>query len=151
MRQSLHIPRAPGRRFGAWVCLLAVALLWSPLWAAARYPDGADCCSGGFCPMHAHKAAQHPRSTKTAPPQTPTDSEHHGSAQNHKQQVDCAVSCCHESSSNLMAAMIFVLPEPATIFQRAQVIATIAAFAAVSFAPALDRSSPPPRTLLSSR
>ena len=36
MRRSLHVPIAPGRTFGAWVCLaLAVVMLWAPMGAAA--------------------------------------------------------------------------------------------------------------------
>jgi hypothetical protein len=147
MRQSLHVPIAPGRKVGAWVCLLAVALLWSPLWAAAWHTHGMDCCSDGFCPMHGHPKTDRAGSSEEPPSEQPVERDHLSSTQNHRQKVDCAVSCCHESGANLMAAMIFVLPAPTTISQPAQAIVKIAKLAPASFAQASEPLSPPPRTL----
>jgi len=149
MRSSLHVPIAPGRKVGAWVCLVAVMLLWSPLWAAAWHIEGMACCSGGFCPMRGH--ARTTGSEDATRTEQPVDCEHHGGgSQNHGQGMDCAMSCGHESSSNLTTAVMFVLPGPANLSQPPQVIATIGSFTPVSFAPALEPLSPPPRMVLSS-
>jgi hypothetical protein len=125
-------------------------LLWDPLWAAAGHMDGMDCCSGGFCPMRGHAQAKHALS-ETAPTEEAADCEHHsGGVQNHGQGMDCAISCGHESSSNVTTAVMFVLPEPANFSQPTQVIATVGSFTPDAFAPSFEPLSPPPRMILSS-
>lgn len=148
MRQSLHVPRAQGRKAGAGVCLLAVVLLWSPLWAAALNSNGMDCCSGGFCPMHGHGQARHAGPTETAPAQSAMDCEHHrDSTGSTDQPTDCSMSCCHERSPNLTASVIFVMPQPTLLSQQPRAIGEPADFAPTYVSPSFAPSSPPPRTL----
>src|SRR5215470_20179985 len=44
--------------FGALACLLAIAVLYAPLAAAAFSPSAMACCTAGFCniPKHHHKS-----------------------------------------------------------------------------------------------
>ena len=68
MRHSLHRPIAPGNRLRACVCLLAVLLLWTPLWAAAWQTHNMSCCTDGMCPLHghAHPAVPKPQAAEPA-------------------------------------------------------------------------------------
>ncbi len=60
----------------------------------------------------------------------------------------CAISCSHESASSLTTAMIFVLPEPATVSQPTLTMAGAIHFAPVEFAHLFEPPSPPPRASL---
>lgn len=147
MRHSLHIPIAPGRKLAAWVCLLAVLLLWSPLWAAAWQADGMACCSGGLCPAHGHTGAVQLPAQQAPPSQTPMECDHHGS-QKHSRTITCSMSCCHESANSFLAAVIFLLPAPAMIFQANVASAAPAQLIPAGSVPSFEPPSPPPRTSL---
>jgi hypothetical protein len=81
--------------FAAWLCLLAVALLYAPLAGAAWSAHALDCCTAGFCkiPEHHHKKAP-----------APTDCDHGSGMSN------CSMSCCQDQDSPVVTAMTFVLP-----------------------------------------
>ena len=145
MRHSLHFPIAPGRKIGAWVCLSAALLLWSPLWAAAWQADGMPCCGSGLCPAHGHEKANQPASQQMEPARTPMECEHPSGSPKHGGTMNCSMSCCHENNVSLASAIIFVLPEPAILSQPAQSVAAPLARAPVEFVPSLKPLSPPPR------
>jgi len=144
MRHSLHHPIAPGRRLRAWVCLLAILLLWSPLWAAAWQSHDMACCTGGICPLHGHAHPAAPKPQATAPAESPSDCDHHSS--NQSGIMNCSLSCCQESSPSLTAGIIFVLPAPTMISYR--ILATDAPqqISAAGLVPSFEPPSPPPRT-----
>jgi len=143
MRHSLHRPIAPGNRLRACVCLLAVLLLWSPLWAAAWQIHTMSCCTDGMCPLHAHPAAPKPPAAK--PAHAHSDCDHRGSTQS--ATMYCSMSCCQDSSPSLTAAIIFVLPAPAMISSGTLTTATPQQISAVRSVPSFDPPSPPPRTV----
>jgi hypothetical protein len=58
------------------------------------------------------------------------------------------MSCSHESTSSLTAAVIFVLPEPATVSQLTLTMAGPVQFAPMEFAHLFEPPSPPPRASL---
>jgi len=88
------------RTAAAWVCLLAVALLYAPVAAVAWPALDAACCTGNQC-----KVAEH---------------HHRDTPQKHEAERDCghemagmsacAMSCCRDSERALMAATAFLLP-----------------------------------------
>jgi hypothetical protein len=55
------------------------------------------------------------------------------------------MSCSHESTSSLTTAVIFVLPEPATVSQPNLAMAGPVQFAPMEFAPLFEPPAPPPR------
>ena len=144
MRHSLHRPIAPGTKLRACVCLLAVVLLWSPLWAAVWQSHDMACCAGGMCPLHGHADPAAPKPQAAAPAESP-DCQHHGSTQSGT--MNCSLSCCQESSAALTAGMIFVLPAATMISYR--ILATDAPqpISSASFVPSFEPPSPPPRTI----
>src|ERR1700739_243126 len=106
MEALRHFPIAPGRKLGAWVCLLATVMLWAPMWAAAWQANSMACCNGTMCLAHGHSKPDHPSPRRATPSETPMDCEHHSGSG----LTSCSMSCCQESTHALTAAMIFVLP-----------------------------------------
>src|SRR5215469_5681145 len=98
MNRSLHVSFAPGRKMAGWVCLLAVMLLWAPLWAMALEASATGCCADGFCgrATHEHQKTNQAVKLHPAPAETPMECEHQGGAyQNKAGSTTCAVPCSH--------------------------------------------------------
>jgi hypothetical protein len=144
MKRSLHVPIAPGRKIGAWVCLAAVTLLWTPLWAAAWQVHGMECCDGGMCAAHGHSKPNHSRPQHRTRNQAPMNCEQHGLAE----ISSCSISCCQESNPSFAAAIIFVLPESAPLSQPALTKAARAYLAPTESVLSFEPLSPPPRSPL---
>src|ERR1700745_2144153 len=118
MRGSLHLPIAWGKKLAALVCLLAVLLLWSPLWPAAWLAHGMACCNDGLCLARG----------KPAPPpaksQNPSEEcEHSGS--HHAGSMSCSISCCHETPISLSSAVLFLIPQSVALSGPAQSAAAV--------------------------
>ncbi len=143
MKTRRHVPIAPGKT-GAWVCLVAVMLLWAPLWATAWQSDGMDCCKGGMCMAHGHSKPNAAGSRQTSAEETPMQCGHHGGGS----MADCSMTCCHQSSPDLKAPAIFVMPNPARIDQPLEVMSAAGNFAPTEFLQSFEPLSPPPRTPL---
>src|SRR5271157_2606442 len=143
MNRSRVIPIAPGK-LGAWVCLVAVVLLWTPMWATAWQTDGMDCWKGGMCMAHRHSKLEPARPQQSGAEETPMDCEHHGASG----MSSCPMACCQESSHVLATPAVFVMPEPTTIGQPSEATPAAGNFAATGFARSFEPLSPPPRTAL---
>jgi hypothetical protein len=133
MRLEHPYSTAARKKLSASVCLVAVLLLWSPLWVAAWQSAGMNCCSGGMCPAHKHKS------------QRPVPCNH----QPGDEMSECSISCCQAESHNLVASNLFVLPLQLAL-SRTPRFAPSAAVSAQS--EILTPSTPPdhpPRLLLS--
>ena len=143
MKRSRAIPIAPGK-MGAWVCLVAVALLWAPMWAAAWPTDGMDCCKNGMCMAHRHSKPGPARPQPAGAEKTPMDCGHHGESG----VANCSMACCHESSQILATPTIFVMPAPATMGQPSEARTAASSFAPTEFVQSSEPLSPPPRTPL---
>lgn len=151
MVRSLHSPIAAGRKTAAWVCLLAVLVLWAPLGAVALEANGIGCCMAGFCARgpHGHQRGEQAAPVKPAAAETTMGCEHHGGAtQNKPDAMKCSMSCCHETSAAMAAAIVFVLP--ATTFLSAPLGAASASpeLTATVFMQSIQPLSPPPRITL---
>jgi len=129
---------------GAWVCLLAVALLWAPMWAAAWQTDVMACCKGGMCMAHGHVKAEAAQPRQSGARETPMSCEHHGGSG----MSNCSLTCCQEGSHVLAATAVFVMPEPTSIEQPGEATTVPGSFAATEFVQSFAPLSPPPRTLL---
>src|SRR5271157_58588 len=144
MQRKGHIPIAPGK-LGAWVCLLAVALLWTPLWATGSQNKGMACCAGKMCAARGHAKAGH-------------TSENAGISQESAPMVCgregqarlsmCGMNCCHEEGSTMMAAVIFVMPKPTKISAPAEAHDTREQAPAVIASSLFETPSPPPRSII---
>jgi len=106
MAPAREFPIAPGKKLGAWVCLLAAILLWSPLWAAAWQSNAMNCCADGMCPIHAHAN----QSSQNNMPKQSTPCDHHSGLH----LMQCSLSCCHAKIHSFVAAIVFVLPASPT-------------------------------------
>lgn len=144
MKRSRDIPIAPGK-VGAWVCLLAVALLWTPLWATAWQDKGMPCCDGKLCSAHGHAMAQHSSGNVDKTQESaPMDCGHERRAG----LTACGMKCCHDQGSSIVAAVIFVLPEPARISALAEASETRKQAQAVIASSLSETPSPPPRSIV---
>ena len=85
------------QRLGAYLCLLAVALLYAPLTALAWNASPMSCCGGDRCPLHQH----HHQSTQKHQTDCVHDSD---------EMTACSVDCCHTSEKATLSALTFVLP-----------------------------------------
>jgi hypothetical protein len=104
MRHSLPVPIAPGRKLGAWVCLVAALLLWSPLLAAAWQSVEMSCCIAGMCPAHGHTSDQ--RRQPASSQQHPMTCDHQAGSN----LLECSMSCCHTEPRSFVASIVFVVP-----------------------------------------
>src|ERR1700730_10994237 len=137
------------RIFGAWLCLLAAILVWSPLWAAALQANGVGCCDGAMCtahPMGHHHAAgkeeAKDRSSIPASSQAPMDCSRGGSSELNS----CSMSCCHDPSRSFVAAIVFVAPVPSQLQHPGLILRFASVQAPQKFSRTYDPPSPPPRT-----
>jgi len=91
------------RSAAAWLCLLAVTLLYAPLAGAALLAYGADCCAGGFCNVPTHHHHKQP----PAPSQhsAPMDCGHELSG-----MTSCSMSCCKDPAPPALMPGAFLLP-----------------------------------------
>lgn len=101
-RRPLDLQFEPRRAAAAWVCLLAVALLFAPYAGAAWASHAMSCCTGDHCdvPQHHHRKAPVSKTPVHA------DCDHEGSTG----MTECSMSCCQDEERPLMGAMNFVIP-----------------------------------------
>jgi hypothetical protein len=144
MKSSLQVAVAPGRMIGVWVCLVAVVLLWAPLWASAWQASGMACCNGNECPIHGHAGGKHSgKSQAAANKNAPMEFGH----ENRPGLMACRVSCCQDQSHSFVAAVTFLLPEPMTISVPVESATVVASSQAKIVAHLFEPPSPPPRVV----
>lgn len=144
MKRMRHDSNAPGRRWGACVCLVAVMLLWTPAWASALHAAGMACCDGAMCPLHEHarkKSSSDPSPAKDAPM---AGCEHHA----RKAAVDCSMACCHPKDPVVTGAIVFVLPNPPIVTAPILIGPSTPTLLSSASSFVFDPVSPPPRMLL---
>jgi hypothetical protein len=144
MNSSCIYAKSSGKRMAASFCLLAVILLWSPLWAAALESNGIGCCGGLMCAAHGHAKPNHAQPPETKPAEAPMECEHHGGSG----ISSCTMSCCAENGPAFTSPINFVAPKPTVISAPAQALAAPATLAATGFVLTFEPLSPPPRTFL---
>jgi len=144
MNASQQFPIAPGRKIGAWVCLIAVVMLWSPLWAAAWQSAGINCCDNGMCAAQRHSNPSHQHPQRAKHQESPMNCERHDESG----LTPCSMTCCQESTHSFTAALIFVLPEATIISEPARALATPVRFVPSEFLQSFEPLSPPPRLSL---
>jgi len=152
MKRSLQVPIAPRRKMAAWVCLLAVMFLWAPLWAMALQANGVGCCADGFCARsaHGHQKTGRAAAGQPAPAETPMECEYHGrAAKDRPDAMRCSMSCGHENSDLLTAAVVFVLPVTAPVSVPLDATSAPIELTASEFMRSIEPVSPPPRITLS--
>jgi hypothetical protein len=101
---------ASTRLVGAWLCLLAVALLWMPVAAAAWSAHVMACCDGKMCTTQGHqhnKQTQKPANDAGAP----MNCGHAKGEPQSDSMMNCAMSCCQQQEQFTSAGVIYVLPE----------------------------------------
>jgi hypothetical protein len=144
MNPLRHSQVALSKRLTASVCLLAVILVWSPLWAAALEANGMACCAGGMCAAHSHSKANQAQPRQATPEEAPMNCGHHSG----NGMTNCAMSCCPETNHSFTASVNFVLPSPTILAAPVIAVNSPAAFAATEFVLTFEPASPPPRTSL---
>jgi hypothetical protein len=135
------------RPVAAWVCLLAVALLYAPLVSIALVTNGVDCCAGGYCkiPEHRHHKHQlgheHP-GVPAAPAET---SGHMDCGHESSDLMACSMSCCQDQARPALMPSAFLLPFAnfvPTIIEEIRPVQIANSFGPSGFVKPL---SPPPR------
>jgi hypothetical protein len=126
------------RTASAWLCLLAVALLYAPLAGAALLAHGLDCCVGGFCtiPEHHHHKSQPAASQDTAP----MDCGHEMSG-----MKSCSMSCCKDPARPALIPGAFVLPPANFVLVAAEVLWPVQPGSSLELSRLVKPLSPPPR------
>src|SRR5271169_661864 len=102
-----HFPFAPGRIAGAWVCLIAVLLLWAPMLASAWVAHGMTCCTGSMCAVHGNGKTDSSAKRQAAKEEAPVECAHSRGL-----GMACRMSCCPDQSSSVTST-VYVLPKPA--------------------------------------
>lgn len=143
MRRSRHFSNAPGNKVGACVCLMAVILLWAPLWASAFQASSMACCDGAMCPVHGHAPKKSPHEAQPGKEAPPVACDHHS----RNSSMSCNMACCHPTDPAVTGAILFVLPTPSGISAPALVGQRPPNLAVTMSSAIFDPASPPPRTL----
>lgn len=142
MNRSLHAPVAPGRTAGACVCLMAVLLLWTPVWASAWMARGMACCAGTMCATHGHGKTSAPG--KSGATKSEMECEHPRSAG----MTACSMSCCRDQSSSVVSNSVYVLPEPVVVSVPAETVGPAVAAEHNEVLQVFAPPSPPPKGCL---
>jgi hypothetical protein len=126
----------------AWLCLLAVVLLYAPLAGAALVAYGSDCCVGGFCnvPEH-HHHKQQPAALQDS---APMDCGHEMSG-----MTRCSMSCCKDLARPAMMPGAFVLPPAGFAPAEGEVLRPVQMASSLEISRFVKPISPPPRYLAS--
>jgi hypothetical protein len=126
------------RSAAAWLCLLAVALLYAPLAEAALLAHGVDCCVGGFCnvPEHHHHKQKPVPSQKTSP----MDCGHDMSG-----MTSCSMSCCNDPARPALLPGAFVLPPSSFVPVDGEVLRPVQLASSSELSRFVKPLSPPPR------
>ena len=143
MERMRHDSNAPARKLGACVCLVALILLWAPLWASALQASGMACCDGAMCPLHGHAPKKSSGKTNPAKDAPMAGCEHYG----RKAAMDCTAACCHPADPAVTGAIVFVLPIPLLVSAPLFSGASEARILSQVNSPVFEPASPPPRTL----
>ena len=143
MKRIRHDSNAPARRLRACVCLVAVMLLWAPVWASALQAAGMGCCDGAMCPLHGPAPKKSSSNTNSAKDMPMTDCEHHG----RKTAMDCSMACCHPKDPVVTGVVVFVLPSAAAISAPFLIGPSATVLSSSASSVVFDPASPPPRTL----
>ena len=123
----------------AWVCLLAVALLYAPLAGAALLANGMNCCAGGVCPIPEHH--HHKQQQAAAKEAAPMDCGHEMGG-----MTSCSMSCCKDPSRPALIPGAFVLPEVSFAPAAGEVLHTVRLASSLEISRFVKPLSPPPRS-----
>lgn len=130
---------------GALACLLAIAVLYAPLAAAALSPSLMACCTNGFCniPKHHHKSA-----VATNPDSTASHEDcGHNMAGKMAGMSDCSMDCCQTHETPAVSSVTFVMPPVFFVAISMHVTRAAETVRVMEIPRAIEPASPPPRTL----
>jgi len=133
------------RLIGALACLLAIAVLYAPLAAAAFSPSVMACCTSGFCniPRHHHKSAP---ATSEAAAASHEDCGHDMAAKM-AGMSDCSMDCCQTHDTPAVSSVAFVMPPVFFVPLSLHVTRAAETVRAIEIPRAIEPASPPPRFL----
>jgi hypothetical protein len=108
LRPNLKLFKSP-RLVGAWLCLVAVALLWMPVMAAAWSAHVMACCDGKMCTAQGHQHIQQTQKPSNNA-RTPMNCGHAKGKPQSDSMMNCAISCCQQQEQFTSAGVVYVLP-----------------------------------------
>jgi hypothetical protein len=131
------------RTGAAWLCVLAVALLYAPLTGAAILAYQADCCVGGVCniPAHHHHHKQPPGPAQES---MPMDCGHDMSG-----MTPCSMSCCQDPARPALIPGAFVLSAASFFAAPGEVLRPMQLVGSLEISRFVKPLSPPPRFAVS--
>lgn len=140
MNKRRTTPIAPGRIIAAWVCLLAVAMLWAPLAAMAWSSRGMACCNGMMCAAQKHNSGTHQKNARPSA-DAPMECEHSGGSR----MASCSMTCCQQETVSFVGTSVFVLPETAALSGPGEKVEVIESHTAFEVRQAIEPPYTPPR------
>lgn len=132
------------RAAAAWICLLAVTLLYAPLAGAAWQARNMDCCAAGFCPMTAH----HHRKQQQAPARhsSPMDCGHDMGGDDG--MTACSISCCQIPVHPALIPGTFLLTKISFAPARVEVSRPVQVANLFAMSRFVSPLSPPPKSAI---
>lgn len=127
----------------ACVCLVAVALLYAPLGAAALLAHGIGCCASGYCPIKEHHHKPVPNKQAESQESTPMDCGHDMGGLS-----ACSMSCCQDTGRAAVMPVAFVLPQPTIAPATREVIRPVQITHSIEISRFSTPLPPPPRFVL---
>lgn len=131
------------RKAATCICMLAVALLYAPLAAAAFFASATDCCIGGLCPIRGH----HHKSQKLTAPQNamPMDCGHDMSDRKSSGMSECSMLGCQSPEHPVSIPGAFVLPDVTWLPAARELVRPVQVSALEEISRLSKPLSPPPR------
>jgi hypothetical protein len=125
------------RKFGGYLCLLGVMLIYAPQGLLAWWTGTGACCKSSYCPIPEHHRLSKP----------PASTEHDGMECQHSTPGfrACTMSCCHEKENALMAPVTFLLEQSAELHKTTLVSRLSLAGSSKNSVQSFEPLSPPPR------
>jgi hypothetical protein len=134
---------------GALACLLAIAVLYAPLAAAAFSPSLMECCANGFCniPKHHHKSNAATYRDSSATRESGHEDCGHGMVGKRADLNDCSMDCCQTHETPAVSSVTFAMPPVFVVPISLKVTRAAEAVRAIEIPRAIEPASPPPRLL----
>jgi hypothetical protein len=126
------------RMTAAWLCLLAVALLYAPMAGAVLLAHGVNCCVGGFCNIAEHH--HHKQQPAASQDSAPMDCGHDMSG-----ITPCSMSCCKDPARPALIPGAFVLPPASFAPAGDEVLRPVQMANSLEISRFVKPLSPPPR------
>ena len=132
------------QRVSAWISLLAVLLIYTPVASATLMAVTGACCSGDQCPIHGnHHHPAHQNGSQHSN-DAPMDCDHHAHSTN--EMSPCSMSCCHTVEPAAVHSHIYVMVPRSLGAPLASSLSAVLSISSAGIFRSYSPLAPPPKS-----